>query len=104
MRNLLNDAAKYSPRGAPVELRVVPRGGRIWIEVTDQGPWIDLVDLGRIFERFGRGCNALGEWVPGARLGLYIFRRIVRRNGGDLTIASEPRGGVTFGFELEVVP
>ena len=72
--------------------------------MADQGPGIDPADLRRIFGKFGRGLNALEERVPGVGLDLYLSRRIVRMHASELSVASEPCRGATFGFELEVVP
>ena len=104
LRNLIGNAAKYTPPGTPIELRAVPSGGdRIRIEVADQGPGLDPADRRRVFEKFGRGRDALGGRVPGVGLGLYLSRRIVRMHGSELTAISPPGSGATFGFELEVV-
>ena len=54
LRNLLSNAAKYSPK-APIELRVVGKEGRIRVEIADQGRGIHPDDVPRIFEKFGRG-------------------------------------------------
>jgi K+-sensing histidine kinase KdpD len=88
LRNLLSNAAKYSPEGAPIELRAVPANspGRVRIEVVDRGYGEDPDDAQRIFEKFGRGRS--GRQAYG--LGLYLSRRIVKAHGGDLTF--DPRG------------
>lgn len=105
LRNLLSNAAKYSPDGAPVELRAaaakVP--GRVRVEVADGGMGIHPDDLSRVFEKFGRGRDATGRKVPGVGLGLYLSRRIVRCHGSELTASSAPGKGSVFGFELEAV-
>jgi signal transduction histidine kinase len=103
LRNLLCNAAKYSPPGTPITLcaRVGPK--RVRIEVVDRGTGIHPADLDRIFRKFGRGRNTDGQRVPGLGLGLYLSRRIVRMHGGELTVSSRPGAGSTFGFELEAV-
>ncbi len=103
LRNLLSNAAKYSPDGAPIEVRARQAGGRVRIEVEDRGYGIEPADLIRIFEKFGRGRDRTGRKVPGVGLGLYLSRRIVQAHGGDLTVASTPGVGSVFAFELEVV-
>jgi signal transduction histidine kinase len=104
LRNLLTNAAKYSPPGTPITLRATRHGERVRIEVADRGYGIHPDDLSRIFEKFGRGRDLTGEKSPGVGLGLYLSRRIVRAHGSDLTVASTPGVGSVFGFELEVVP
>jgi signal transduction histidine kinase len=103
LRNLLSNAAKYSPEGAPIELRVVGKKGRVRLEVADRGPGIHPDDVSRIFEKFGRGRDRDGRKTPGVGLGLYLSRRIVRGHGSELTVRARPGGGSVFGFELAVV-
>jgi signal transduction histidine kinase len=102
LRNLLSNAAKYAPEGAPIELRAIRKEGRVGIEVADGGPGIHPDDVPRIFEKFGRGRGQESGTVPGAGLGLYLSRRIVRSHGSDLTVRARPGEGAVFGFELEV--
>jgi signal transduction histidine kinase len=101
LRNLLSNAAKYSPEGTPIELRVDKKEGRIRIEVADHGQGIHPDDVPRIFEKFGRGRER--HKMPGAGLGLYLSRRIVQSHGSELTVQTRPGEGSVFGFELAVV-
>ena len=106
LRNLLSNAAKYSPEGTPIELRAMRlKGGTGWIriEVADHGPGIHPDDVVRIFEKFGRGRDARGRKVAGVGLGLYLSRRIMQAHGGNLTVDSTPGEGSVFGFELKLV-
>jgi signal transduction histidine kinase len=106
LRNLLENAVKFSPPAAPVELRAVPgvSADRIRLEVVDNGPGIPVEELGRIFERFGRGRDAAARNVPGVGLGLYLSRQLVRAHGSELAVRSERGAGSTFSFELAVAP
>jgi signal transduction histidine kinase len=101
LRNLLSNAAKYSPDGAPIELRVRRVDGRVRVEVADHGRGIDPQDLTRIFEKFGRGRSAQRGTVAGAGLGLYLSRGIVRAHGSELEVSSEDGKGAVFSFDLE---
>jgi signal transduction histidine kinase len=103
LRNLLTNAAKYSPENAPIELRATPGGtpGRVRIEVADRGAGIHPDDAARIFEKFGRGRDRTGRKVAGAGLGLYLSRRVLRAHGSELTLDADPGGGSVFGFDLE---
>ena len=103
LRNLLSNAAKYSPEGAPIELRVIGKDGRIGIEVADNGQGIHPDEVSRIFEKFGRGHNADSRKMPGVGLGLYLSRRIVRSHGSELTVRTRAGEGSVFGFDLVVV-
>jgi signal transduction histidine kinase len=103
LRNLLSNAAKYSPEGTPIELRVFGKKGGVRLEVADRGPGIHPEDVTRIFEKFGRGRDMEGRKTPGVGLGLYLSRRIVRGHGSELTVQTRPGGGSVFGFELATV-
>jgi len=78
---LADNAAKYSPAGAPIEIgsRAVPDGFELW--VRDHGPGIAEADRARIFERFTR---VAGSSVRGSGLGLAIVDGIARAHGGSV--------------------
>jgi len=84
--NLLDNAVKYSPPGAPIEVSV--REGEV--VVADHGPGVADEDVARIFDRFYRSAAARSK--PGAGLGLAIVREAARAHGGDATVESSPRG------------
>jgi two-component system sensor histidine kinase MprB len=86
--NLLDNAAKWSPPGADVEVDV--RDGRV--EVRDHGPGIADEDLPYIFDRFYRARSARG--MPGSGLGLAIVRQVAESNGGEV-VAEHAEGGGT---------
>jgi len=104
LRNLLANAVKYSPEGAPIELRAVPDEvvRRVRIEVVDHGPGIHPDDVERIFEKFGRGRDAEGRQVAGVGLGLYLSRRILQAHGSDMAVDNRTGGGSVFSFDLEM--
>src|SRR5918997_2472211 len=97
LRNLLSNAAKYSPKGTPVELRVGKEEGRMRIEVADHGRGIHPDDVPRIFEKFGRGRDRKGHERRGVGLGLYLSRRIVQSHGSELTVQTRVGEGSVFG-------
>jgi two-component system sensor histidine kinase MprB len=84
--NLLDNAVKYSPPGAPIEVTV--RDGEV--VVADQGPGIAEADLPRIFDRFYRAAAARSK--PGAGLGLAIVREAAEAHGGHATAESGADG------------
>ncbi len=92
--NLVENAIKYSPEGAPVEI-VVCRGR---LTVSDRGPGIAPEDQPHVFERFYRATAARS--APGSGLGLAIVEQTVRRHGGRVVLANNAGGGATVGFEL----
>ncbi len=84
--NLLDNAVKYSPVGAPIEVTV--REGEV--VVADHGPGVAEEDEARIFDRFYRSAAARSK--PGAGLGLAIVREAARAHGGDATVESSASG------------
>jgi signal transduction histidine kinase len=100
LRNLVSNACKHTPPGTPVSVRAFERGDCVRIEVADAGPGIHPDDLSRIFEKFGRGRDAIGERIPGVGLGLYLSRRIIQAHGGHLGVESRPGEGATFWLEM----
>jgi two-component system sensor histidine kinase MprB len=86
--NLLDNAAKWSPPGAEVEVAV--RDGAV--TVRDHGPGIDEEDLPHVFDRFYRSRSARGR--PGSGLGLAIVRQVAVAHGGEV-IAEQADGGGT---------
>ena len=95
--NLIDNAVKYSPDGAPVD--VIVDGTRV--EVRDHGNGIAAADLPRIFDRFYRATEA--RTAPGSGLGLAIVSQIVDGHGGRV-FAGNHGGGAAVGFELPAPP
>ena len=102
IHNLLNNAAKYSPDDAPINLHARHDMGRVRIAVADTGCGIHPDDLLRIFEKYQRGRDCTGHRAAGAGLGLYVSRRIVQAHGTELTVASTLGVGSEFSFTLEL--
>jgi signal transduction histidine kinase len=100
-RNLLTNAAKYSPPGTPIEIRASRHHHRLCVAIVDRGPGVAPADTDRIFEKFDRGHRLL-PGIPGTGIGLYVARALVRAHGSDITVEPTPGGGATFAFELEV--
>jgi two-component system OmpR family sensor kinase len=100
--NLIDNAAKYSPSGRPIVLRARSGGsGRGLIEVIDRGQGIPAEDRERIFQRFVRGDRARSAGPhSGAGLGLSIVAALVARQGGRVSVESEPGTGSTFRIDL----
>jgi two-component system, OmpR family, sensor histidine kinase MprB len=98
VNNLLDNAAKHSPQGAAVEVRL--RDGVL--TVRDHGPGIDPADLPHVFDRFHRGANARGR--PGSGLGLAIVRQVAEAHGGTVALEAAPGGGTLARLTLPAVP
>ena len=99
VRNLLSNAAKYSPNGGHIKVRV-SGNGVAKVAVTDEGIGIAEADVARLFSRFVRIETKATERVSGTGLGLWLSREIARMHDGDLTVESAPGRGSTFTLEL----
>ena len=100
VRNLVSNAVKYSPAGAPIAITIARRDGHALVAVADRGIGIDKDDQRNLFTRFGRIETSATAHTSGAGLGLWLSREIARMHDGDLTVESEPGKGSTFTLEI----
>jgi two-component system phosphate regulon sensor histidine kinase PhoR len=100
LANLLDNAVKYSPDGAPVELRVDGDDRRVRFAVADRGLGIPPGERERVFEKFVRLDPELARGVGGTGLGLYICRELVGLMGGRIWAEARAGGGSAFVVEL----
>ncbi|HLJ02561.1 MAG TPA: HAMP domain-containing sensor histidine kinase [Solirubrobacteraceae bacterium] len=97
---LLENAVKYTPENAAIELRTRERrDGQLLIEVIDEGCGVPQQALQRIFERFGRADAARTRAAGGVGLGLAIADAIAKAHGGRCEVSSLP-GGSRFALAL----
>jgi two-component system sensor histidine kinase MprB len=96
--NLLDNAAKWSPPGAVVEVDVA--GGTVG--VRDHGPGITEEDLPFIFDRFYRSAEARS--MPGSGLGLAIVRQVAETHGGQVSVERPDGGGTRFVLAVPALP
>jgi two-component system sensor histidine kinase KdpD len=97
LTNLLENAAKYSPRGTPITVAASRWQEVVEIRVADRGPGIPQEERERVFEPFVRGDT---DTARGTGLGLSIGRAIVESHGGRIWIEGTPGGGTTVVFRL----
>lgn len=97
--NLLDNAAKYSPAGSPVDVRLRRRGDRLTIDVMDRGVGIPEAERGRVFESFYRPPGVPPD-IRGHGLGLSIARGLAEAQGGTVWVEPRPAGGSVFTLEL----
>lgn len=97
--NLVDNALKYSPPDAPVEIRVRSAPAVVEILVEDRGPGIPDSETERIFEPFYRPADRPAD-ASGAGLGLSIARQLAEAQGGKLRYQPRSGGGSMFALEL----
>jgi signal transduction histidine kinase len=98
LANLIENAARYSPRGSTIHIRIHRDLRRCRLDVVDNGAGIARKDLNNIFKMFWRGQDSR---VSGTGLGLYIVRHIVRDHKGKVwATSSGPGRGTTFSVSL----
>ncbi|HEX7189824.1 MAG TPA: ATP-binding protein, partial [Actinomycetes bacterium] len=98
VRNLLDNALKYSPGGGRVGVAVRAENGWAVVAVTDQGVGIPEEELPMLFEKFHRGSNTRD--LRGTGLGLAGSQAVVRQLGGTIDVDSRLGEGSTFTVRL----
>jgi two-component system sensor histidine kinase SenX3 len=96
IRNLLDNAVRYSPENRRVVVTTAVAGDHVEIKVIDQGIGIDEPDIPRIFERFYRADRARDRESGGTGIGLAIVKHVARQHGGRVDVWSQPGVGSTF--------
>ncbi|MEI6521357.1 MAG: ATP-binding protein [bacterium] len=94
LRNLLDNARKFSPDGGLITMKLAVIDDNAVVEITDQGQGIAKEELPYLFERFYR--SGRGNTTGGAGLGLAIVREIMQAHGGRTEVDSEEGKGTTF--------
>jgi two-component system sensor histidine kinase SenX3 len=102
VRNLLDNAVRYSPAGTTVGVGVRTCDGLVEIAVVDQGVGISPEEQDRVFERFYRVDPARSRETGGTGLGLSIVKHVAADHGGDVQVWSQPGRGSTFTLRLPV--
>lgn len=102
--NLLNNAAKYTPPGGEIEVRVLQDGTQASVRISDTGVGIPKEMLGSIFEMFTQVPGSLDRAPGGLGIGLTLVRMLVDSHGGAVRAESEgPGQGSTFHVLLPLV-
>lgn len=103
LRNLVENAAHYTPVASPIEVWARAVDGAVQVEVRDRGPGVSPELRERIFEKFVRAAPA-ERHAEGAGLGLAICKGLVEAHGGRIWVAERAGGGAAFAFTLPVEP
>jgi two-component system sensor histidine kinase CpxA len=100
IENVLRNAVRYSPEGAPVDLTVATTGNGVAITVADRGPGVPAAELERIFEPFHRVAESRDRDSGGEGIGLAITSQVMRAHGGTARARNRPEGGLEVRLEL----
>lgn len=98
--NLLSNAARYTPEGGHVRIRVLRDADEAVIEVADSGMGVAEEDRERVFTRFWRADRARSRASGGLGVGLAVVREIVGRHGGSVGVHPSDLGGAAFVIRL----
>jgi PAS domain S-box-containing protein len=102
VRNLLNNAAKYTPNDSRVVVSARKVDGTVEVRVTDDGPGIPASSIDRIFELFYRDPTS-SRLVAGSGIGLFVCASLVEAMGGRIWASRVPEGGTEVGFSLRIL-
>jgi len=94
--HLLENAARHTPPGTPVEISAAAAGDRLTVRVADRGPGLPPGEVGHVFDKFYRADAGRG----GSGLGLAICRAIAAAHGGTVAAANRDGGGAEFTLSL----
>jgi two-component system sensor histidine kinase KdpD len=103
LRHLLENAARYTPKGSQIMVKTWRTPERLEFKVEDNGPGIDAADLPLIFEKFYRGKRGASKGSKGSGMGLAISRALLIAHGGGIEVSSTPGNGASFHFWVPLV-
>jgi two-component system phosphate regulon sensor histidine kinase PhoR len=104
LRNLVNNALKYTPEKGTIFVSVQAQDGRVTINVQDDGYGIPPKDLPFIFDRFYRAHDEHVKDIEGNGLGLAIVKSIVKQHNGNVEVDTEPGKGSCFAISFPLAP
>jgi len=99
LRNLLNNAIKFSPDGGAIDVAIGRTDNSVRVSVRDQGPGIPPDELESVFDKFMQSSKTM-TGAGGTGLGLAICQEIVAAHKGRIWAENRPEGGAVFSFEI----
>jgi len=103
MGNLISNAAKFSPKGADINIYANRHGAMMRVSATDQGPGIPVKFQSQIFEKFFQADGSSTREKGGTGLGLSIYKAIVEHHNGSVAFDTTVGEGTTFYFDLSII-
>ncbi len=103
IKNLIDNAIKYSPSGGDIIAKAFVKDNMVWIAIQDHGIGISQKDISRVFDKFFRVKLKETAHISGTGLGLSIVKYIVESHDGKLDIKSKLGEGTTIGFGLSIL-
>ena len=100
IQNLIENAAKYSPTDAPIQVRCIAENGKGIVSVRDFGIGVPAAEQERIFEKFYRGRDVTATNIQGAGIGLALVKHVMNAHGGSVSVESAPAAGSCFRLEF----
>jgi signal transduction histidine kinase len=94
VNNLIDNAITFGPEGGEVRVRAIRRGGKVELEIEDDGPGLNAADVPRLLRPFEQGEDALNRANGGAGLGLAVVKMLARSMQGGLRLVCEPGCGL----------
>ena len=101
LTNMVSNAAKFSPEGSCVLIRVEPVANRVRVSVIDEGPGLSEDEHDRVFDKFSQVDSSDTRKIGGTGLGMNISKQIIQAHDGIIDYTRNPTRGTTFYFELE---
>ncbi len=101
VNNLLDNAIKYSPKDSPVAITLTGSGHRVILQVSDQGRGISDAEKKKVFDKYYRTGNAATRAARGTGLGLYLTKKIMQGQNGNISVTDNLPVGSIFTLSLQ---
>jgi signal transduction histidine kinase len=98
--NLIGNALRYAQAGGVILLKLIKTDDATLVKVSDNGPGVPVAELPFIFDRFWRGEKSRARVSGGAGLGLAISKQLIEAQGGQISAANRPEGGLEVTITL----
>lgn len=100
VNNLIDNAIKYSPKDAPVKIKLAQQNNRVMLVVQDKGKGIEMADKKKVFDKFYRIGNKATKEAKGTGLGLYLTKKIADQHHAGIFVTDNLPTGSNFTMEF----